>query len=86
MNKLNTDAATYTECADALASMYANAEANCACWNAMGEEYRTNNFDCLPDGSQTTVMDTYNSMCVQTTSNKKFMQYSRLLKKRVVHL
>lgn len=66
MDKLTSDAAGVPECADALASEFENEEESCACWDAMGEQYRTENFECLPEGNPITVMEMYNSQCVQT--------------------
>ena len=58
MDALEADAREYEECDTALASEFNSdtdegAVANCACWNAMGENYRTANFDCILTGNST---------------------------------
>jgi len=63
MDKLTTDAATYDECAAALANEFESKDESCACWNAMGEEYRTANFNCLADGNYATVNEMYAANC-----------------------
>jgi len=64
--RLKADAARVPGCANAIASQWENAEETCACWEAMGEQYRTDNFGCTPiEKEPTTLMDLYNK-CGQT--------------------
>ena len=67
MDALVADAREYEECDTAIKNMFdseldGGAVANCRCWNAMGESYRTANFGCILKGDWT-INQLYGQQC-----------------------
>ena len=78
MGKFYSDAGEVMECAEALANDFDDEEgtsANCTCFNAMVENYRSDFFNCLPPDSRASIMDYYNMQCVSTRNpyHEKFV-------------
>ena len=69
MGQFYSDAGEVMECAEALANDFDDEEgtdANCACFNAMGEDYRSTFFNCSLPEIPISLMDYYNMKCVST--------------------
>ena len=68
MESLVADAESHTECDSAIANEFdseveGGPDANCACWDALGETYRNENYDCLPEGDDWTINQLYDQQC-----------------------
>ena len=72
MDALAGLASAYSECATALSNGFdseveGGAAANCECWNALGEDFRAANFECVPEGDEFTINQLYDQQCGSST-------------------
>jgi len=70
MDLLESKAEETPGCADALSDDFSNNMSKCACWTALGEQFRNENFNCLTDPQEdATIMENYMFDCLGGEGN-----------------